>query len=131
MKKPLLTKRQRALQELEHASHSLNHALSLLGGRTRHKPRMVTRQFIARQYLESLVTRLSVVRDLVMISGIEESVLVEAAEFVASNPRPVRMSPAHGEAYGKGLADSIGAISPTFPRDDFEALYDKERKPQC
>lgn len=23
--------------------------------------------------------------------------------------RPVRMSPAHGEAYGKGLADSIGA----------------------
>lgn len=110
MKKPLLTKRQRALQELEHASQSLNHALSLLGGRTRHKPRKITREFTSRQYLEGIINRLRVVNDLLTIGA--------SFEWVVEGTIPPK-------------ADSLGAISPAFPRDDFEAAYDKERKPQC
>lgn len=114
MKKPLLTKRQRALQELEHASQSLNHALSLLGGRTRHKPHVVTRQFIARQYLESLVTRLAVVNDLVLIGDKTINALVSKDDLSM-------------EVIRFPGTDSLGALSPAFPRDDFEAAYDKER----
>lgn len=119
-KSPLLTKRSRALQELEHASQAIGHALSLLGGRTRHKPFVVTRQFIARQYIESLVTRLMVVRDLIVID--------EPLEL-----REVKMSPAHAAPYQtkNPIEKKLHAPQLVALRDEFESTYDKERNPQC
>jgi hypothetical protein len=63
------TKRERALKHLEHARDEVDKALSLLGGRTRYKPKVVTREFIARQYLESLDARLNVTQALLLSSG--------------------------------------------------------------
>lgn len=108
-KPPLLTKSQRALQELEHATTAVNKALSLLGGRTRHKPKKMTLQFTSRQYLEGVASRLAVVTSLLTVGY--------SCEWQPTSDKP--------------LSDSHGALSDTFPRDEFEAAYDAERDPQC
>lgn len=62
----LRTKRERALAELELAMQSVDKALSLLGGRTRHKPKSWQAIFTARQYLESIESRLRVTEQLLL-----------------------------------------------------------------
>lgn len=59
---PGVDKRAQAQIHLEDAQRSLGKALSLLGGKTRNKPKEFPPKykFIARQYLESIIIRLRV-----------------------------------------------------------------------
>jgi len=66
MSKATGTRREKALKAIEIAREQTCLALSLLGGTTRQKPKRVTKQFIARQYLESIDQRLSVTEMLVL-----------------------------------------------------------------
>ncbi len=62
-----MTKREQALVEIQHALAAVDRALTLLGGRTRNKPKRLTRTYTVRQYLEGVSSRLGVIRDLTVL----------------------------------------------------------------
>jgi hypothetical protein len=63
------SRRDRSLDALSNAQEAVGRALSVLGGKTRNKPKALPapRSFIARQMLESIVNRLTVVTDLIIL----------------------------------------------------------------
>lgn len=131
------SKRQRALDAVNRAQAEVGKALSLLGGRTRYKPKHLTREFTSRQYLESISQRLYVISDL-LVAG--ES---HALNFVGTatgrfssteNIIPVKIDDEH-PIYKRfpmlkgATAEDVREALENRPslRDDFEQTYDKER----
>lgn len=102
------SKRSRAMEQLTIAQDALAKALNFLGG----KPRGVTPaklppspEWIARGYIVSCINRIS-----------------SAQYMIAGYGKPIQPDPDNAR---------IEKIISTFPRDDFEREYDKERSPGC
>lgn len=101
----LNSKRQQALDQLDIARDAITKAITLLGGHVRVRSvKRNQRVFTARQYLQSIFSRINVTRDLLQIDA-----------FI-NTPVPV-----HHQA----LADGVDL------RDDFEREYDATRRPEC
>jgi hypothetical protein len=101
------SKKQRALDAIARAQAEVGKALSLLGGRTRYKPKVHDRIYTARQYLESIDHRLKVVTDLVVLG----------------NAKTVETTGVDGPPQQRSITTTV--------LDDFERNYDSTRDPQC